>query len=222
MVDGEQETVTDVIVDAVLPPPLDPQAAIHNTLATTNNILHLRTVSPPSVDVAGLNALWHELWNVGLSVETSHVPGLVHHQTRRLNRDRSAPSARLLRRGCFLLGLLRLLIVRTKKLLQIRRKLALPSDSEYGASRRDELSHHGSRWRRDFVHDVGMSIDTPQCAFHAGLVDQYRCRVVAQHRHCRQGQYQKQGRKQNSNARFPINANKLDEVHGVRPSHVRN
>jgi len=47
MVDGEQAAVTDVIVDAVLPPPLDPQAAINNTPANTNNILHLRTVSPP-------------------------------------------------------------------------------------------------------------------------------------------------------------------------------
>src|SRR5271166_1900977 len=135
MVDGEQETVTDVIVDAVLPPPLDPQAAIHNTPATTNNILHLRTASSPSADIAGLNALWHELRNVGLPVEASHVPAFVHHQTRRLNRDRSTPSARLLRRGCFLLGVLGLLIVRTKKLLQIRRKLALPGDSEYGAPR---------------------------------------------------------------------------------------
>jgi hypothetical protein len=57
MVDGEQESVTEVIVDD--PPLLPPQAAISMKLPIASRIASLRTAFSPLADVAGLDALWH-------------------------------------------------------------------------------------------------------------------------------------------------------------------
>jgi hypothetical protein len=58
-VDGEQATVTDVMVDPPFPPPLEPQEAIHNTLPTTSNSPILRILIVSLADVAGLDSSWH-------------------------------------------------------------------------------------------------------------------------------------------------------------------
>src|ERR1019366_7081654 len=166
------------------------------------------------MDFAGLNTLWHQLRNVGLSVETPHVPGLVQHQTGALDHDRSAPAARLLLRRCRLLRPLRLLIVGTKESLQIRRKLSFPGDPEYYSRRRHEFPHHGSGGRGDFVHHIGALVHTAQSSLHAGL--------VGQHRHGGEWQRQKQSWKQNSGGFFAMVANQPEDVHALSPSPILN
>ncbi len=76
---GEQLTLTAVIVEFE-DPPLPPQAAIHSTPVTTRNNPILRTmISPVLANVAGLNALRHELWNVRDAVISPHVTGFIKH-----------------------------------------------------------------------------------------------------------------------------------------------
>jgi hypothetical protein len=59
-VEGEHDTVTDVTVDVLPPPPLlPPQAAISATPPNASRIASLRTALSPLADVAGLDALWH-------------------------------------------------------------------------------------------------------------------------------------------------------------------
>src|SRR5271167_5119940 len=61
-VEGEHDAVTNVMVPVLPPPPLllpPPQAAISTRLPITSRIPKLRTTPSPSVDIAGLDALWH-------------------------------------------------------------------------------------------------------------------------------------------------------------------
>src|ERR1022692_502978 len=162
MGDG-QVTVTDVIVDDPLPPP--PQAAISVRLASTNTSPSFCTIVSPLADIAGLNALRHELWNVGLTVEAAHVSALREHDAWRFDHDRTAAPAGRLFAGLLCGGLLDLLVVRAEQLLEVGGELAFPSDAENRSSRRDELSH-GTCRRGDFMHDIGAIVHAAQRALH--------------------------------------------------------
>ena len=76
---GEQLGLTAVTVEFE-EPPLPPHAAIHSTPVTTRNnpILRYHDFSRLA-NIAGLNALWHELWNVRDAVISPHVTGFIKH-----------------------------------------------------------------------------------------------------------------------------------------------
>src|SRR5579883_1402543 len=161
-VEGEQLTVTPVMVEVGVDPPPPPQAAMRTTLAATSNIANLRMITnlSPSADIAGLNALGHELGNVGLAVEAAHVPGLREHDAGGGDIDRTAALAGgLLAAGlprCSLLRqrLLHLLVIRSEQLLEIGRELAFPSHGKDSPGRGDVLPHLGAVRGGDLVHDV--------------------------------------------------------------------
>jgi hypothetical protein len=111
-VDGEQATLTPVMVDVdpLLPLP-PPQAAINITFPATNNNASLRTDDLSSANVVGCNALRYELWYVGLAVKVSRVAGLAEHQVRSLNDYRPSASVRLLFTALLAGGLLRTCLI---------------------------------------------------------------------------------------------------------------
>ena len=76
------------------------QAAIHHTLATTSKSPNLRILLISLTDVAGFYPLRYQLRNVSLAMKASRMPGLLDHQARRVDGNRStAVALPRLRRG---------------------------------------------------------------------------------------------------------------------------
>src|SRR5271157_409680 len=79
--EGKQVTVTPVTVDVVV----ELQAAIHNTIPTTNKSANLRILLVSLPDVAGLYVLRYQLGNVCLAAKAARMSRLLDHQTRCVN-----------------------------------------------------------------------------------------------------------------------------------------